>query len=139
MAEVKPGGIPLTYPRSAGLAVFLGLLLPGAGHWYLGMRGKAILFCACLLAMFAIGMVLSYGDAIDPIQHPWFFLGQAFIGPVSIIGWVIGIPERSAVLLAPRLVDLGMVFTVVAGALNVVLMCDAYARAAHLKREQAQK
>jgi len=125
--------------RRPGRALLAGWLMPGAGHWYLGLRGKAIVFGVCLLALFAAGVVLGWlghGRAINPVVHHWLFIGQACAGPVSLVGWLVGQGMGAgAAHIAPRLIDLGVAFTVTAGALNVVVLCDVYARAAHLKRE----
>jgi len=134
MAESESKRIESSHSRSAGLAILYGWLLPGGGHFYLGHRNKAVLFCSCLLLLFSAGMVIGYGKAVDP-QHHWvLFIAQVCAGPVSVLGWVVG--ERMdpmVVNIAPRLVDLGVVFTVVAGALNAIVISDAYARATRLK------
>ena len=36
-------------------AVLLAWLFPGAGHWYLGMRQKAVFYAIALTALFVIG------------------------------------------------------------------------------------
>jgi len=41
------------------LAAVLGFLIPGAGHFYQGRTFKGIIYCVCILAMFACGMQMG--------------------------------------------------------------------------------
>ncbi len=137
--------------QSPALTLLLAWLLPGAGHWYIGRRTKAVLFCFILIAMFVLGVLLTEGGCvdirprgavkaalriavldfrgageIDAGRHPWAFLLQACNGLVAFVALVLsaGRPEFPA----SKLGDLGLLLTLVAGALNVLLMADAFYR-----------
>jgi len=113
--------------KSPALALLLAWLLPGAGHWYVGQRVKGVVFCFLLIVLFATGMLLTEGGCIDLGRHPWAFALQVFEGAVSGVALLStwGAPEVPA----SKLSDLGMLLTLVAGALNVLLMADALYRA----------
>jgi hypothetical protein len=110
------------------LALVLAWLLPGAGHWYIGQRVKAVLFCFILVAMFAAGVLITEGGCIDPGRHPWALALQAFDGLPAAAALVV--TWGAAEFPASKLADLGMLLTLVAGGLNVLLMADALYRAA---------
>ena len=112
--------------KPPALVLLLAWLLPGAGHWYAGQRAKAVVFCSLLVGLFTLGVLLTGGGCIDLERHPWAFALQAFDGLVALAALVLtaGAPE----LPASKLNDLGMLLTLVAGALNVLLIADALYR-----------
>lgn len=112
--------------KDPALAPLLALLLPGAGHWYVGQRGKAVVFCFLLVTLFATGVLLTDGGCVDLGRHPYAFALQAFQGLVAIgaLALTYGAHEPEAC----KLSDLGMLLTLVAGALNVLLIADVLYR-----------
>ncbi len=137
--------------KNPSLAVLLAWLLPGAGHWYLGHRVRGAICCVLLLATFTIGVILTDGSCIDakpagmaektfltltqgyaaakgvnPGRHPFAFLLQTFLGLPALVTWI----ATSGALEPPasKLNDFGMLLTLVAAALNVLLIADALYR-----------
>lgn len=120
--------------KSSVLAVLFAWLLPGAGHWYIGQRGKAVVFCFLLVTMFTLGVLLTQGGCVDTGRHLYAFLLQASEGIPAVFALVLtaGAPEPPT----SRLGDFGMLLTLVAGALNILLIADAlYRSASHGKEE----
>lgn len=117
--------------RSPAVAVLLAWLVPGLGHYYIGQRGKGILFCASLVAMFVLGLVLAGGGCVNVERHPYALILQGFEGLAALAALVAcaGRPE----LPASSVSDLGMLLTLVAGALNVLLAADVLYRAAPVR------
>lgn len=137
--------------QSPALTLLFAWVLPGAGHWYIGERTKAVLFCFILVTMFVLGVLLTEGGCVNISprgiikvalrvavldfrgaseistgRHPWAFLLQACNGLVAFAALVLsaGRPEFPA----SRVGDFGLLLTLVAGALNVLLMADAFYR-----------
>jgi len=144
--------------KSPALALLLAWLVPGAGHLYIGHRVKALVFCFVLVTMFAAGVMITDGgcvnvkpagvartvwsfgcwrvtrsadcrkayDAADPGRHPLACIIQGFAALPAGTAWLAsrGAPEFQA----SKAGDLGMLLTLVAGALNVLLMADALFR-----------
>ena len=112
--------------KHPALGPLLALLLPGAGHWYVGQRGKGIVFCFLLVTLFVTGVLLTDGGCVDLERHPYAFALQAFQGLVSMgaLALTYGAPEPEAC----KLSDLGMLLTLVGGALNVLLIADVIYR-----------
>jgi hypothetical protein len=109
------------------VAALLAWLIPGAGHWYVGQRSKALAFCILLTGLFVTGVWLTAGACVDLGRHRYAFLLQAFEG-VLAIGTLL-LTRAAHEPPASRLSDLGMLLTLVAGALNVLLIADALYRA----------
>jgi hypothetical protein len=144
--------IALRNPRKAA---FLAWLLPGLGHIYQGRIGKGVLYAVCILSLYLTGFVLGEGKIVywrwvNPLTNPekfcLYYLGQFFVGlpalPALIQGtlkyfghdpilWQFMAEPDPNVLngLHPRLgklVEIGSMYTAVAGLLNVLAIYDAY-------------
>lgn len=65
-------------------AALLGLLFPGAGHFYQGRKKKAYLFAVCIVGMFAIGLFLGNGRVVymswKPDDYRLQFPAQVCVG-----------------------------------------------------------
>ncbi|MCC6675619.1 MAG: hypothetical protein IT436_00620 [Phycisphaerales bacterium] len=71
---------PTTFSPVAGLAA---LILPGAGHFVLGQRGRAAAIAAGVLGLFFGGLLIGGIDVVDSREDRLWFIGQALIGPVA--------------------------------------------------------
>lgn len=131
------------------LAGFLAFVFPGAGHWYQGRYGKAGLFSTCVMTLFVIGMILSGGKCVyaswSPQDYRWNYLLQAGVGlpaiPAAIqwyrdwneqpplwSGWMAKPSPRDLDewhLQTSAGFDLGTLYTMVAGLLNLLIIFDA--------------
>jgi hypothetical protein len=144
--------IPLRNPRTAA---FLAWLIPGAGHFYQGRTGKAILYATCILTLYFLGFAMGEGKIVywrwvNPLNNPekfcLYYLGQFFVGLFSlpaliqgtlqyfqiptILGGFMAVPDQNVLNgLHPRLgklVEIGSMYTAVAGLLNILAIYDAY-------------
>ena len=138
------------------LAALLAWLIPGLGHWYQGRKAKAVLYCVCILSLFFAGMVLGdwrvvYWRWINPLKNSEQFcinyLGQFFAGLAAlpgliqatlkwygfdpILGSYLAEPSQNEINgLYPRLggkfVEMGFLYTTIAGLLNILAIFDAF-------------
>jgi hypothetical protein len=78
------------------------------------------------LATFTLGVVLTSGGGVNVQRHEYAFALQVFNGAAAGVAAVAcaNLPELSA----SKLNDFGMLLTLVAGALNVLLIADALYR-----------
>jgi hypothetical protein len=147
--------------RNRRLAAFLAWLMPGLGHAYQRRYGKAVLYAVCILSLYGLGYLLGEGKIVywrwvNPLNNPekfcLYYLGQFFVGlpalPALIQGtlayfhhdpilWGLMAEPDPNVLngLHPRLgklVEIGSMYTAVAGLLNVLAIYDAYEGPAYL-------
>ena len=99
-------------------------LLPGFGHVRVGQKSKGLLMGAAVIAMFALGLMLSSGHAIDrPLRSAWW-IGEVLFGGGTLFATFVTAPwpegEPSAYI------DHGIALCTVAGFMNVIVMIDAY-------------
>lgn len=65
------------------VAAFLAYLFPGAGHFYLGQRARAVCIAAGVLSLFMGGLLIGGIDVIDRKDNTIWFVGQALTGPIA--------------------------------------------------------
>jgi hypothetical protein len=110
-------------PVLVGLAAWL---VPGAGHLLVGQRGKGLVFLLVLPMMFALGLALE--GRLFPFEPAQPLVALAAIADVGI-----GSPYFIAKALghgAGRVIavtyEYGNTFVIVAGLLNLLVVCDAW-------------
>ena len=133
------------------VAAILAWLVPGLGHLYQGRTAKGVLFMVCILSTFFFGLYLSDGHAV---YASWtaddtrlYYLGQVCVGLPALPALVQTYRVRSGQsplvngLMAPPVdgaqlsewyrtlhsfFELGTVYTMIAGLLNVLAIYDAW-------------
>jgi hypothetical protein len=143
--------IPLRNPK---LAAFLAWLVPGLGHFYQRRTGKGILYASCILSLYFLGFAMGEGKIVywrwvNPLNNPekfcLYYLGQFFVGlpalPAliqgtlqhfgheTILGGFMAVPDVNTIngLHRPlgKFVEVGSMYTAIAGLLNVLAIYDA--------------
>lgn len=83
-SDAAPGGdSPLEPERFEPAAAILAVLLPGAGHIYLGEVKRGVLIALGVLGLFFGGVLIGGIDVIDSREDRIWFFGQALVGPVA--------------------------------------------------------
>jgi hypothetical protein len=135
-------------------AAFLAWLFPGLGHYYQGRTGKAILYAVCIMGLYIAGMVMGEGKVVywrwvNPMNNPekfcLYYIGQFFVGLPALPALIQGTlahyghsPILFGFLAEPsqnqlnglqahlgKLVEIGTIYTTVAGLLNILAIYDA--------------
>jgi len=108
-------------------AIVLAFLLPGAGHFYLGKRARAIGFFCVIVFLFVVGL------SIDGELYTWARSGGSFLRVLASLGSMgSGVLYFIAALLGFHgdmtsiTYEYGSAFTVTAGLMNLLLMLDVY-------------
>jgi TM2 domain-containing membrane protein YozV len=154
--------------RNPYKAAFLAWLVPGLGHFYQGRVGKGWLYAICILSLYFAGLALGEGKIVywrwvNPLHSPdkfcLYYVGQFFTGlpalPALIQGTLryFGIPPLLGGFMAepdmnvlnglhPRLsklVEVGTIYTTVAGLLNVLAIFDALEGPAYAEEDAAEE
>jgi len=105
----------------------LAYLVPGAGHFYLGKRGRAAAFCVIVCLMFAIGIAID-GDLYTVVRTGGSLLrflaglGSMGAGILYFIAVSMGVHGDVTSITYEH----GTAFTITAGLVNLLLMLDAY-------------
>lgn len=108
------------------VAAVVGWLVPGAGHWYLGRRGRALAFLGLVAASLALGLAL-HGNLYRPLPgQPLTYLatlGCMGMGlPYFLLRYLAG---YSGEVIAPGY-EYGTAFILTAGLMNLLLVLDAW-------------
>jgi hypothetical protein len=151
--------------RSPAVAALLAWMVPGWGHYYQGRSGKAILYAVAILGLYLAGMLMGEGKIVywrwvNPFNNPEkfciYYLGQFFVGlpalPALINGTLhyfehaptfwgyLAEPSQQVINgLHARLgkpVEIGTIYTTVAGLLNILAIYDAYEGPAYQECEE---
>lgn len=100
--------------------------IPGAGHLWLGRRGKGVAFLIAIPLMFAIGLAVN-GQLFS------FTLADPLVGLAALAHLGIGVPYFVASALGLGAGDVravgyeyGNAFLIVSGLLNLLVVIDAY-------------
>lgn len=115
--------------KDPGKALLLAWLVPGAGHWYAARRRRAILYAVAVIGTFLAGIWMGGVATVSITVHKWAFLLQLFDGPIAMATAIASRAAETAHQAGPapsRLTDLGLTFTLVSAAFNVLVMADAY-------------
>ena len=108
------------------VAGILSWLVPGGGYFYLGQTRRGGIACAGICVLFFLGVMLGGIGAVGPnYSKPWFF-AQILAGLPTIIGTLLEQYKMSVG--AGRGIDLGQVYTGVAGLLNFLCLLDVLHR-----------
>jgi len=129
-----PTDSPLSQESTSPLLIAVAAwAMPGLGYWLIGEKIRAVICGVCVLAIFLMGLLIGgvrvvtppAGLGLDPIlQKPWF-CGQVLAGPIAIVSATAASytsPDRES---TSRSNEIGMLYTAIAGMLNLLVMMDA--------------
>ena len=116
-------------PARSGVvpACLLAWVLPGAGHLYLGRRGKGLLFFGAIGALFVLGVAMKsrlqlYLGLEDPLAL-LFSIAQMAVGVPYFLARALGFEVGQVTAVT---YEYGNTFTAVAGLLNILVILDAH-------------
>lgn len=126
MAESRPAARAHEAARVVP-ACLLAWMLPGAGHLYLARKTKGLIFLACILALFVLGVAMDsrlqlYLGFDDPLAL-LFSLAQMAMGVPYFLARALGFEAGRVTSVT---YEYGNTFTAVGGLLNVLVILDAY-------------
>jgi hypothetical protein len=109
------------------VSMVLAYLVPGAGHFYLGYRARAVAFFVIILTLFLIGL------SIDGGLYTIAGANRAVLRLLAALGSLgAGIPYFVASALGPHgnvhslTYEYGTTFTLTAGLMNLLLVLDCF-------------
>lgn len=115
--------------RNPALLALAAWLVPGAGYWLVGERWRGWVVGSCVTLCFWTGLLI--GGAVNVIdwgeQRLWYF-AQLVTGVHLLLGEILArLSDHPST--GGKSMDLGLVFTGVAGLLNLVAILDTLGRA----------
>lgn len=116
-------------------SMFLAWAIPGAGHLFLGRRGRALIFFAVVVLMFLIGVSIdgslyTFATSRDSWLKLLASLASMGSGLLYFVARRIGVPGD----VVSATYEYGTPFTVTAGLMNLLLVLDCYDIARGVKR-----
>ncbi len=122
---ISNASMPAPARPSVAVTCALAWVFPGVGHLVQGQAGKALVFGATLLPMYAFG--LWFGGQLFPFEggEPLVLLAsgaQWMMGAVRLLAGWAGLGHGDVVAAS---YEYGNTFLIVAGLLNVLVMFDA--------------
>ncbi len=125
------------------LAAILAWLVPGAGHFYLGLRKRAVLLFIAIELTFFIGLYIGTLRIVNPAQSMFWFLAQILTGLNTIIAYLLSTtlpdlyPESTVTVIYDWSYYMAVLYTGVAGLLNLLAVFDTIIRAGQANIDQA--
>lgn len=98
--------------------------IPGAGHLLIRERKRAVIICVTVLGLFATGLYIGSLGVLEPVQTAWYiFVGQMLTTPA--VGLLTDIAQKSGYVSYGRPADVGLIYTIIAGLLNLLCISNA--------------
>ncbi|UCD28362.1 MAG: hypothetical protein JSV03_14960 [Planctomycetota bacterium] len=118
------------------IAAFLGWLLPGAGHLFIGERTRGLIFMVTIALTFWCGVAIGgVKNTVNPVQRSWWFLGQICAGShtVVVLYWSRHMEnppdaEKARLIAYGRSEEVSVVYTGICGLLNILIILDLLVR-----------
>lgn len=102
-------------------AAILAWWIPGAGHWLIGEKKRAIIIFVSLVLAFATGIFVGSIGVIE-FKSPWFY-AQILFSPITAylghLGEVLHIDSVG------RAREIGEIYTGIAGMMNLLCIVNA--------------
>jgi hypothetical protein len=118
--------------------IFVGVLawlVPGAGHYVLNERRRAIIIGVSIVLTFLVGLYVGSVGVIDPVgAKPWF-VAQAMTSPAVFLLGQLSATGNYPVYGRPN--EIGQIYTSIAGLLNLLCIVNAVYMAHRRHTEQA--
>ncbi len=133
----------LPAPPLVALAAWL---IPGSGYWLIGQRTRAVTIGMTIILLFGLGVLIAgircvqapnmaaQGSILSRVlDKPWF-LGQVLTGPIGLgSAWASDAAAHSTaygkIESKSRIMEIGTLYTAVAGMLNLLAIIDSAHRA----------
>ncbi len=101
-----------------------GWAVPGAGHLLIRETKRAIIICATVVGLFAIGLYIGSVAVLEPVHTAWYiFAGQMLTTPA--VGVLTDIAQKGEYIAYGRPADIGLIYTIIAGLLNLLCVSNA--------------
>lgn len=98
--------------------------IPGAGHLLIRESKRAIIICLTVLGLFVAGLLIGSLGVLEPIQTAWYiFIGQMLTTPA--VGILTDIAQKGSYDTYGRPADIGLIYTIIAGLLNLLSISNA--------------
>ncbi|MCE5339630.1 MAG: hypothetical protein LLF92_00695 [Planctomycetaceae bacterium] len=105
------------------LTIFAGVLawwIPGAGHWLIGERKRAVIIFVSLMFAFTVGLFIG---SMGVLEKPWFYAQILFSPIVAYLEHLSSSVLHLDSFGRPR--EIGEIYTGIAGMMNLLCIVNA--------------
>lgn len=111
-------------------------VLPGLGHFLLGQRQRGAILCVTIGVLWLAGIIIGGVSVLDHREHPAWFAGQMLMAPSIVVnrtivyklkkfpGPILTYPQPSYEPSYGRVNEQGILYTALAGLLNLLAILD---------------
>jgi TM2 domain-containing membrane protein YozV len=111
----------------AVVSMLLAFAVPGAGHFYLGRRGRAVVFCLIVVSMFAVGLAVDGGlYTVATSRGAALRMLATFASMGSGLLYLIAKTTGATGVVVSATYEYGSTFTLTAGLMNLLLVLDCF-------------
>lgn len=103
-----------------GLAAWV---VPGAGHWLIGERKRAVILFAVIAGLFVTGLYVGSIGVVDWVSGRIWFYAQILCSPA--VGILANFTQNGRFPTYGRPCDIGQIYTGIAGLLNLLSILSA--------------
>lgn len=98
--------------------------IPGAGHLLIRENKRAGIICLTVGGLFVAGLCIGSLAVLEPVQTAWYiFVGQMLTTPA--VGMLTDYAQKGDYSVAGRPADIGLIYTIIAGLLNLLCISNA--------------
>jgi hypothetical protein len=130
----------VTAPRSKGNHTFflltvglLAWLIPGAGHFLLKDKKRALIIFATIVLTFCAGLYVGSIGVINPVEAKSWYVAQIMNSPIVAALGYVATTGNYPVFGRPN--EIGQIYTTIAGLLNLLCIINAV-YLAHLRKTE---
>ncbi len=111
-------------------------VLPGLGHYLLGERKRGLILAVSIGSLWVGGLLIGGISVCDKVDRKAWFIGQALMGPSWAADWYHQRLKHQAIVKGAaqyepsygRLSEQGILYTALAGLLNLLAVIDVVYR-----------
>jgi TM2 domain-containing membrane protein YozV len=139
---------PSNWHPAAAVAAWI---LPGLGHFILGQRQRGAILCVTIGVLWLAGMIIGGISVFDHREHPAWFVGQMLMAPSVVMDQTIvhklkpytgeSTPDSNPAYEPSygRVNEQGVLYTALAGLLNLLAILDVVYQDARLRENDRDK
>ncbi len=105
------------------LVGLLAWFVPGAGHWVLRERKRAIIIFVTISLLFTLGLYVGSIGVIDPVRERLWYTAQMLNSPVVAVFGQLTIVDSYESFGKPN--EIGQIYTGISGMLNLLCIINA--------------
>lgn len=105
------------------VAGLLAWAIPGAGHFLIGERRRAVIVFLTITLTFAAGLYVGSIGVVDPVNAKPWYVAQILASP--LVGVLANVTRSGQYAVYGRAADVGQIYTSIAGMLNLLCILSA--------------